>query len=236
MFKKLAQAQVKEIEEPALVCATSVHEEIVKIADRFLQSQNAAFRLFPEFKRSIREVVHGMLGKNLDDVKRQIKDYTRIQSSMVFSLDSSFNDRLAKLRRKLEKNLHGQHDDSEDENDPHVDGLNNERIPNLVFKQFASRNVVLDKLKDPSTITLIKQMVALYFDHIKKQIQDYIPKLVTDRLIRQFSTEDSDCDANDSGGLGEELVSVRARFFMQVDNVCLIRRGLISEGPCHGQI
>lgn len=212
VFRKLAQEQVKHIEEPALKCAERVHDEIVKIADRHLHEQRHSFLLFPEFRKAIKSVVHRMLNDNLEDVQNQIKDYIRVQASVVFSLDKRFLEKVGELRRELERNLHG---DSELED---TDSGNGEQqtggsldwgdlLPSVPGdgitmkgnrKNSFDSNQIFSKLKNPSTTKLIKKMVNLYFYHIKLQTQDFIPKLVADRLITQFSSED--------GNLGQELV------------------------------
>lgn len=215
----MAQEQVKHIEEPALKCAERVHDEIVKIADRHLHEQRHSFSLFPEFRKAIKSVVHGMLNDKLDEVQTQIKDYIRVQASVVFSLDKRFLEKVGELRRELERSLHG--NDEGDDSDSGVNGEHQNRttldwgdllpsVPHNGYSDQASMNGVgkrkksfdsdriFAKLKNPSTTILIKKMVNLYFCHIKLQTQDFIPKLVADRLITQFSSDD--------GNLGQEMV------------------------------
>ncbi|ODM88746.1 Dynamin-1-like protein [Orchesella cincta] len=154
VFRKLAQNQIHHIEGPALKCAERVYDEIMKIADRNLAEENDhAFKYFPELRQLFKRVINRILDGNLDEVKKQIIEYIRVQSSVVFSMDYKFLQEIADLRRKLEKELYvGDGENSSD----------NENEPG---------------------------MVKLYFRWIKSHVQDYIPKLVADKLIIPFTND-----------------------------------------------
>ncbi|ODM89898.1 Dynamin-1-like protein [Orchesella cincta] len=204
VFKRLALYQLQHIERPALKCAEMVNDQIMKIAERNLTGKNSnAFKHFPELRKLLKSVVTTMLISKLDDVKRLICDYVRVQSSVVFSMDERFKEKIADLKRKLERELHLGEEVVGTNNGtlPHVPIHSNSSSPtrslNFYRPEGSNRNDPLCvKLKNPLIIKYIKEMVKYYFRLIKSQTQDYIPKLVDDRLIRQFSSD---------GSLGEEL-------------------------------
>lgn len=212
----MAQEQIKHIERPATQCADKVHNEILKVADRFFREEKDSFSLFPEFRKSIMSVVYGMLENKLESVKLQIKEYIRTQASVIFSLDNMFLEKVADVRRKLDKSLHSDKEESvalAEGKNPAAFVFGQGASPPPSFSKFAfsagdddlrrrkrRTEGMLAKLRDPHITQLIKHMVALYFQHVKIQIQDYIPKLIADRLITQFSSEEEGC-------LGTELVS-----------------------------
>ncbi|ODM93302.1 Dynamin-1-like protein, partial [Orchesella cincta] len=178
VFRRLAQDQIQYIKGPALNCADRVNEEIIKIAERNLADRSDnAFKYFPELRKVLKSVITNMLDENLDSVKRQ-----------------------------LEKQLYVGDDYSDEEPIAgSCNGTNNgspfnevELLPSVPTSSVAADgDKLLNKLKDPACISLIKKMVKLYFRLIKSHIQDFVPKLVADRLIIPFSDDD--------GSLGVEL-------------------------------
>ncbi|CAL8117592.1 unnamed protein product [Orchesella dallaii] len=216
VFRRLAQNQIKYIEKPALKCADRVNEEIIKIVDRNLAEGNGniGLKYFLSLRKLLKTTITSLLDANLETVKNQIKDYIRVQSSVIFSLDAAFLQTIADLRRRLEKQLYAGEDSSaaEDEADsvaslPDVpNGSSNVASYGNVLKigngkklcaSNGNRNRLLMKLKEPECINLIKEMVKNYFRLVKSHIQDFVPKLIADRLIIPFSEDD--------GSLGIEL-------------------------------
>ncbi|CAL8117628.1 unnamed protein product [Orchesella dallaii] len=219
VVRNLAQNQLRHIEGPALKCAQRVNDEIRKIADRNLTEKANDLQHFPELRRSMKNVVTIMLDSRLEDLKKNIKDYIRIQSSIVFSLDKEFLLKISSLRRKLDKQLHaGTDEDSDEENtkkevpivdvfDANIQMQYHDGIPKRKAIYPTNRTSLVNgynksgwssgadrlchKLQEPGIIALIKDMVKAYFQLIKSQTQDYIPKLVADKLIMQFSSDGS---------------------------------------------
>ncbi|ODM94513.1 Dynamin-1-like protein [Orchesella cincta] len=160
VFRKLAQNQIHHIEGPALKCAERVYDEIMKIADRNLAEENDhAFKYFPELRQLFKRVINHILDENLDELKKQIIEYIRVQSSVVFSMDYKFLQRDCRPSEELEKELYvGDGENSSD-------------------------------TKMSQVVPVVETGVKLYFRWIKSHVQDYIPKLVTDKLIIPFTND-----------------------------------------------
>ncbi|ODM89897.1 Dynamin-1-like protein [Orchesella cincta] len=177
VFRKLAQNQLQHIEYPALKCAERVNDEIMKIADRNLADKNNGFKHFPELRKLLKNVVVTMLDNKLEAVKSHIVDYIRVQASIT-PTRKFFPTQLPSRNVGIPKR---------NPKYPKSNGLHN----GYQKGSTSSSNRLHAKLREPATIMLIKDMVKEYFQLIRSQTQDYIPKLVADRLIMQFSSDGS---------------------------------------------
>lgn len=217
-FELLVKRQIKKLEEPSLRCVEMVYEEMQRIIQHSLQ-QIVEVRRFPKLQESIVEVVSTLLQEQLKPTNKMVQDIVKIELSYINTNHPDFSDGAAVVSSMLaandvrrKKNLASL--PSEETNgssqaattdiatsyssgESWISGYirgsqttlkddNDDDMKSVDLNQPRNRELTDRETMDSE---LIQRLIRSYFNIIRKNVQDSVPKSVMCFLVDYVKTK-----------------------------------------------
>ncbi|XP_047146365.1 dynamin-1-like protein isoform X1 [Hydra vulgaris] len=217
-FELLVKRQIQKLEEPSLRCVELVHEEMQRIIQHSM-SQVLEIQKFPQLKDRINEVVTALLQSRLAPTKTMVENLVQIELSYINTNHPDFSDGASvvssmlaanDLRKKKEKILQKEENHRLLANEAPEDTQSNDSRSIPWFSRKVPTNELIDNIHDGNQsdstshnitktrelsdreqldLELIQRLIRSYFNIIRKNIQDSVPKAVMCFLVNHVKSK-----------------------------------------------
>lgn len=194
-FELLVKKQIMRLEDPVLRCVELVHEELQRIVAQCEEAKNLA--RFPRLHDKIIETVTKMLRGRLPITNEFVKQLVMIELAYINTYHPDFKD--AKIMSmKVQLNDVDFDDEPKKQKAAHHLGggdsggssnagstVDTEPKPKFGFGVDTAADKRHRKIspKEKKDVTIIKRLIQSYFDIVKKNVQDSVPKAIMHNLV-----------------------------------------------------
>lgn len=186
-FELLVKKQIMRLEDPVLRCVELVHEELQRIVGQCEEAKNLA--RFPRLHDKIIETVTKMLRTRLPITNEFVKQLVLIELAYINTYHPDFKDaKMMSLKvqlndvdledTRLAKGDSGSNLSTSVDHEPTTK-------PKFGFGVDAAADKRHRKIspKEKKDVNIIKRLIHSYFDIVKKNIQDSVPKAIMHNLV-----------------------------------------------------
>lgn len=213
-FELLVKRQIKKLEDPSLRCVEMVFEEMQRIIQHTLQ-QIIEVRRFPKLQDQIVEVVSSLLQKRLSPTNQMVQDIVKIELSYINTNHPDFSDgasvvssMLAANDLRKRKNMASiVTEEGESGSTPVPPTELNPTFSNTapwMTGYYKNESADMDDVKsidlnqprnrelsdrEHMDSELIQRLIRSYFNIIRKNVQDSVPKAVMCFLVNYVKSK-----------------------------------------------
>jgi dynamin 1-like protein len=196
-FELLVKKQIMRLEDPVLRCVELVHEELQRIVAQCEEAKNLA--RFPRLHDKIIETVTKMLRGRLPITNEFVKQLVMIELAYINTYHPDFKDaKIMSMKVQLNdvdfedgpKKQKPQHLGNGDSGSNISSNAGSTVDPTEPKPKFGfGVDIAADKRhrkispKEKKDVTIIKRLIQSYFDIVKKNVQDSVPKAIMHNLV-----------------------------------------------------